>query len=50
MTSARGVLLRPPGDVVGLTTMVTSTTEEIDRAAAAWEGSIDEVSTGVAFG
>ena len=31
VTAARGVLLRPLGDVVGLMPMVTSTTEEIDR-------------------
>ena len=47
---ARGVLLRPLGDVVVLMPMLTSTTEEIDRIVTVLAASIDEVCTGVARG
>jgi adenosylmethionine-8-amino-7-oxononanoate aminotransferase len=47
---ARGVLLRPLGDVVVLMPMLTSTTEEIDRIVTVLTASIDEVCTGVARG
>ena len=50
MTVARGVLLRPLGDVVVLMPMLTSTTEEIDRIVTVLGASIDEVTTGVARG
>ena len=48
--AARGVLLRPLGDVVGWWAMVTSTTNEIDRIDTVLGASIDEVCTGVARG
>ncbi|MGZ4694154.1 MAG: adenosylmethionine--8-amino-7-oxononanoate transaminase [Acidimicrobiales bacterium] len=47
---ARGVLLRPLGDVVVLMPMLTSTTEEIDRIVTVLGESIDEVCTGIALG
>jgi adenosylmethionine-8-amino-7-oxononanoate aminotransferase len=47
---ARGVLLRPLGDVVGWLPMVTSTTHEIGRTEAVPGMSIDQLCTGVARG
>ncbi len=40
---ARGVLLRPLGDVVVLMPPLTVTAEEIDRIVSALEGALDEV-------
>ena len=48
--AARGVLLRPLGDVVGWRPMVTSTTNEISRIDPVLGASIDQVGTGVARG
>jgi adenosylmethionine---8-amino-7-oxononanoate aminotransferase len=40
---ARGVLLRPLGDVVVLMPMLTSTSDEIDRIVDVLASAIDEV-------
>jgi adenosylmethionine-8-amino-7-oxononanoate aminotransferase len=45
---ARGVLLRPLGDVVVLMPMLTSTAEEIDQIVSVLSDAIRSVTTGTA--